>query len=197
MVCLLVLVCALASSLTRGQGLQVEKPPPGAEKREMFTVAGGDSMPMPFYFTVGQFYRSAYVAFRAGEEMFYWNVLRMLAVEPGSPAALAIEDALVRAQPLLKAMLPMESGISEEVWQKKQHKFWMSKARQLASIYKSMIVALKDAGVEPTTVRQYLEEEIAPTGAIFSTEPDSLSPGSDFFTVCEEFERLIAIEDTP
>jgi len=199
MVCLLVLVCALASSLIRGQGLQVEKPkpPPDAEKREMFTIAGGDSTPTPLYFTVGRFYRFAYDAFRQGEEAFYWSILKKLNILPGTPAALALEDALVRAQPAMSSMLPFEPGTTDEVWQMKQRRALMIEARQLAAIYKSMIIALKDAGVEPSFVREYLETEIAPFGLLVATEPDALSPGSDLFDVCEEFERLIAVDETP
>jgi len=163
--------------------------PSGDPPSEMFYVAKGDNM--PFYFTVERFYGFSYTAFRMGEEMFYWNVLKKVNVELGTPAAKALEDALVAAQPVINAMLPMEPGTDTVDWERQQREFLLDNARKLGTIYGSMILELEKAGVDLDMFRQFLESEIAPTGAIVSTDPNAMAPGSDASTACEVFDQQV------
>ena len=162
--CFVLCFCVLVPMARAQTGEKSES----GKQRHARMIASGDSLPL--YQAVEGFFSHCFNAYRSGEDVFAFNILRPLGIKANTEASHAIVQSTLLAKALMEE--PPSTRSQGLDFRQSQILSQRKRAGRLGDLYRALLAELERSGVSRDSLETFIYEAVAPGIYVHSTGTD-------------------------
>ncbi len=163
----LLLITSLTSPHAREQASQAQ---PSAIDLEPYR--GSDGGIRPKYLVVESFFFWCTQLDKKGDRWLEFNLTRKIGIEPGSKAEETLVEACYEGRRATEGVFPASEFKNRDDYFEKQWEHNRKKIRDLATVYRQLLVDLESEGVSEEQIERHLREDVAPDISPFAVDSE-------------------------